>query len=394
MNTRKAFEARQAVVAKLNAANDEVRSEEGPSAEQASAIEALETDLRSATEAMEAAIVADEADKRFADAYAASGFAPVAREERSAADAEIAQLEAFRAGEVRSVDLMPNEVRSLGTGAAEGADTVPSSIYGQIIAGIREFSTVLAAGATVVNTTGGNEISVPGRNAYPSAALVAEKGTYGKSNGTYQENAVLRSYKYGLISQVSNELLADSQFNIAAEVATLGGEAIGMGIGAAFMNGDGTNKPEGITTKAADDTFAGAAAITADELIDVVHSLARPYRSNAAFIIGDDTLKLIRKLKGTDGQYIWQASLTAGEPDTILGHPVYVDSEMAAPTTGNKSVLFGDIKKAFMVRFAGGVNVARSDEYGFDTDLVSWKWSTRVDSAIVLPEAYVLWDQA
>lgn len=394
MNTKKAYEARQSIIAKLQGAQDEVRSEEGPSAEQTATLEGLEADLRSATDFLESAIEMDAADKRFADAYAQSGLQVEVREDAPKTDPEVAALEAFRKGEVRSVDFMPTEVRSIGTGAAEGGAGVPDSIYNQIIKGIREFSTVVQAGATIVNTTGGNEISVPGRNAYPSAALIAEKGTYGKSNGTLQENAVLRAYKYGLISQASMELLSDSQFNMAAEVAELGGEAIGLGIGEAFINGDGVDKPEGITTKAADDSFAGIAAITSDELFDVVHALARPYRSNAVWIMNDSTVKLIRKLKDGNGNYIWQAGITAGEPDTILGHTVYTDPNMAEATTGLKSVLFGDIRKSFMVRMAGGVNVARSDEYAWDTDLVSWKWTTRVDSAIVLPEAYVLYAQA
>ncbi len=394
--TQRAFEVRNKIVQELRSldADIEARSDKSETAEEAAKRETLEGELRKASDAMEAAMAADAEDQRFHDAFAAAGFTPEPSEQRDTpAAAELRALEAFITGEARDVDFMP-ESRSIGKGAAEGGAGVPDSLYGQIIKAIREFSTVVAAGATVLNTSNGNEISVPRRNAYPVAALVAEKGTYGKSNGTLEEALVLRAYKYGLISQASYELLTDSAFNMAAEVAELGGEAIGLGVGAAFMNGTGTNQPEGLASKAADNTFAATTAITADELFDVEHSIKRPYRQNAAFILNDATIKLIRKLKDTDGNYLWRPGITVGAPDTILGYPVFDDSEMATPVAAAKSVIFGDIRKAFMVRFAGGVNVARSDEYAWDTDLVSWKWTTRVDSGIVLPEAYTVWNQA
>lgn len=401
MKTRvqRAFEARQRIIHELRSLDSDIetRSDKTETAEDIAKRESLEAELRAADEAMEAAIDADAQEARFASAYQAAGFRGTNTEERqapSALDRDLEAVEKFRDGELRHVDFMPTEVRSIGKGAGEGAATVPNSLYGQIIKAVREFSTIMAAGATVVNTTNGNEISFPRRNAYPAATLVAEKGTYDKSNASYAQALVLRAYKYGLISQASEELLTDSGFNMAAEIAELGGEAIALGTGEAFLVGDGVDKPEGIMTKTADLTFAGAAAITADELFDVEHSIKRAYRANAVWVLNDSTIKLIRKLKDTEGNYLWRPGITAGEPDTILGYRVFDDPVIAGPAADAKTVLFGDIRRAFTVRFAGGVRVERSDEYAWDSDLVSWKWSVRVDSGLVLPEAVCVAKQA
>jgi len=98
----------------------------------------------------------------------------------------------------------------------------------------------------------------------------------------------------------------------------------------------------------------------------------------------DSTLKAVRKLKegGSSGQYLWQPGLQAGQPDTLMGRPVYTDPNIAAIGTGNRIVVFGD-PRAFFVRIAGGVQVSRSDDYAFNTDLVTWRFVLRADSAVV-----------
>ena len=306
---------------------------------------------------------------------------------------ELRSLEAFLTGDAKSASFMPAEVRSALQTDNTGGNTVPDTMYNEIIKAAIERSSVVARLAKVINTAGGGTINIPKRVNVPTAALVAEGGTYGKSDGTFG-TAALGAHKYGFISQASTELVQDSAFNVAAEISEMGGDAIATALGAVFLAGDGSAKPEGILNHAVTGSFAAAAAITADEIFDVVHSLTTPYRQNAGFVVNDSTVKMLRKLKDTTDQYIWQPGLVAGAPDRLLGYPVYAEFGMPAATTGLKSMIFGDIGRAMMVRFAQGVQVVRSDEYAFDTDLISWKWSVRADSKIIDDTAVVVWAQA
>lgn len=122
--------------------------------------------------------------------------------------------------------------------------------------------------------------------------------------------------------KVSEELLNDSVFDLESYISREFARRIGAKEEEAFFTGDGSGKPLGILASSGGAetgiTAASATAITADELIDLFYSLKSPYRRNAVWVLNDSTIKAIRKLKDSNGQYLWQPSLTAGTPDTIL----------------------------------------------------------------------------
>ena len=89
-------------------------------------------------------------------------------------------------------------------------------------------------------------------------------------------------------------------------------------------------------------TTASTTAITLDEVIDLYYSLKSPYRSKSVFITNDLTVKAIRKLKDTTGQYLWQPSIREGTTDTLLGKPVYTSAYMPAIAASAKTIAFGD----------------------------------------------------
>jgi HK97 family phage major capsid protein len=153
------------------------------------------------------------------------------------------------------------------------------------------------------------------------------------------------------------------------------------------MTGTGTNQPRGIVTDATLGVTGGtgvAGAASADNLIDLFYSVIAPYRTSPAtkWIMRDSSVATIRKLKYTTGEYVWQPALTAGAPDTIMGKQVLTDPNIAATALAAKSILFGDMSQ-FFVRFAGGVRFERSDDYAFNTDLVTFRALLRADSALV-----------
>jgi HK97 family phage major capsid protein len=147
---------------------------------------------------------------------------------------------------------------------------------------------------------------------------------------------------------VSNELLNDSVFNIEDYIAKEFSRRIGAKEEEAFFTGNGTNKPTGILDETGGGqvgaTTANATAITFDEVMDLYYSLKSPYRNKAVFMLNDATVKALRKLKDGNGQYLWQNSVVAGTPDTILNRPVYTSSFMPTAAAGAKTMVFGDLK--------------------------------------------------
>ena len=156
--------------------------------------------------------------------------------------------------------------------------------------------------------------------------------------------SIIGAYKLAAYKS-SEELLNDSVFNLQSYIAKEFGRRIGAKEEEAFFTGDGAGKPTGIfnTLNGAQlgVTAASATAITADEIMDLFYSLKSPYRKKAIFVMNDATVKAIRKLKDGNGQYLWQPSITAGTPDTILNRPL--KTSVYVPTINCcKDIAFGD----------------------------------------------------
>lgn len=270
--------------------------------------------------------------------------------------------------------------------AGAGANTVPTTFYERLVQHMIEVSAVMQAGATILNTSGGETIQVPKTTTHSTAAIVTEGGTISPSDPAFGQ-IPLGAYKYGTLIQVSRELLDDTGVDLEGYLAMQAGRALGNAFGAHAITGTGTTQPRGVVT----DATLGKTGVTGvvgafngDDLIDLFYSVIAPYRASAAtkWIMADSSVAIARKLKDTTGQYIWQPGLTADAPDTILGKQVLTDPNVAAAALNAKSVLFGDFSQ-FFIRLAGGVRFERSDDYAFNTDLVTFRALMRADSALV-----------
>ena len=269
--------------------------------------------------------------------------------------------------------------------AGAGLNLVPTSFQRELITALRDFG-VMRQLATVVTTDSGEALQWPGFSAHGTAAWVAENGSYTASDETASQST-LNAYKAGTLMKVSEELLADSAFDLDAYARQEFGQRIGVLENTAYVTGDGSGKPTGVTTQAsAGATTAGASAITSDELLDLFHSLSPPYRRNASFVLNDSTIKLIRKLKDTTGQYVWQPGLQAGQADSLLGKPVYADPDMPAATTGLVSVLFGDFSY-YKIRDVNGIAFQRLNELYAENGQVGFKAYHRTDGKLLLTAA-------
>lgn len=293
-------------------------------------------------------------------------------------------------GTERHFDVMPpaqvNFRDLLTTTGAAGGDTVPTSFFERLMAHLIETSAILQAGAFVLNTGSGEPLQVPKTTAHSAAAIVTEGTAIPESDPAFAQ-VVLAAFKYGALIQVSRELVDDTGVDLEGYLSFQAGRALGNALGANAITGTGVGQPRGIITDATTGvTGAGGAsgAFTADDLIDLFHSVIPPYRSSAAagWLLNDQGVAAARKLKLTDGQFIWTPGLQAGDPDTLLGKRVYIDPNVPAPAVDTDSVVFGDISQYF-VRFAGGVRFERSDAFAFGSDLVTFRALLRADGALI-----------
>jgi HK97 family phage major capsid protein len=150
------------------------------------------------------------------------------------------------------------------------------------------------------------------------------------------------------------------------------------------MVGDGSAKPTGLVPSLSVGlTAAGAAAITAAELISLQHSVIAPYRANGVWLMKDATFALLRKLVDTTGQFLLQPGLQLNAPDVLLGRPVYVDPDVPAATTGLRSVVFGDIRRAYTIRDVNGVAFQRLEELYALNGQVGFRANHRTDGKLM-----------
>lgn len=308
-------------------------------------------------------------------------------QERSEAD----EVRAFVMGEKRSIEIAPNpaEVRANTVGSPTGGgNTVPTSFYGQLVEHMIEVSAILSAGPTVLSTSSGETIEVPTTTAHSTASITPEGSAIGESHPTFAKRT-LGAYKYGVLLQASYELLTDTGVNLLGYLAMQAGRALGNKFGEDLVTGNASGKPSGILhTTSAGKTGADAVGgkFTAEDLIDLFYSVIGPYRNSASasWIMNDSALANARKLRenGSTGAFLWQPALTQGAPDLILGKAVHTDPYMPDVAAEAESVLFGDISSYF-VRLAGGVRFERSDDYAFNTDLVTFRALIRGDGVQV-----------
>ena len=168
--------------------------------------------------------------------------------------------------------------------------------------------------------------------------------------------------------------------------------------GQAFINGDGTNKPFGFLTYVEGGanaskhpfgaikvkTTAATAAITSDELVDLVYMLPSAFRQGARWVMNNTTLGVIRKMKDGDGNYLWQPSFQVGQPSMLLGHPVTEMPGMPDIGAGNLPIAFGDFKRGYLIVDRTGTRVLR-DPYS-NKPYVHFYTTKRVGGGVQNPE--------
>jgi len=270
----------------------------------------------------------------------------------------------------------------------DGGFLVPLEFEREIVRVLDE-ENVIRRLAKVITTH--HERKIPVALGHSVAQWTTENSAYTESNPTFGQKQI-DAYKLTDLCRVSVELLKDSTFDIEAYLRQEFARAFGIAEEEAFCVGNGTTQPTGIFTANGGTvgvTAASATAITADEIISLVHALKAPYRKNAKFLMNDATVALLRKLKDQNGQYLWQPSIQAGTPNRLLGYEIYTSPYVPVAEAGTLTVAFGDFKN-YWIGDRAGRTVQRLNELYATNGQIGYVATERVDGKVILPEAIQL----
>jgi HK97 family phage major capsid protein len=315
--------------------------------------------------------VARRQEERAAEvAQAAGSFVPAVE-----ASDDNAILRSIAMGEMRG-----HEFRAALT-PTSGSGVVPYDFYNQVFQ-ILQNTNPLFQTSTIINTAGGNTLQVPQVTAYSSNGQFAAGSAISESNPTLS-NVNLGAWKFGSLVSLSNEIIADAGVNLLDLVARIGGTQIAYDAGAALTTGTGTTQPTGIVTAAGSGVTgtATSGSPTYENLVDLAYSVAGDQRSRYGFMASTTALAAIRKIKDGAGNYVFTPSISVDGRDFLLGTPIYENASMAAvaATAASKSIVYGKLDD-FIVRQAGGIQVATSTDYAFNQDVTTFRITWRGDS--------------
>ncbi|WP_088724422.1 phage major capsid protein [Thioclava sp. JM3] len=182
-------------------------------------------------------------------------------------------------------------------------------------------------------------------------------------------------HELAAMPKASQRLLDDSAFDVETWLAQRIAEKFARAEAAAFISGDGVDKPTGFLTHpqvgngswtwgslgyvatGADGDFSGANP--ADAVVDLVYALEAEYRANASFVMNSKTAGAVRKMKDADGRFLWTDGLAAGEPARLMGYPVLIAEDMPDIASDSFAIAFGDFEAGYTVAERPDLRVLR-----------------------------------
>lgn len=394
------IEKREQLVAEARSALDEIKKNTDDA--RAAELEKRHDDIMAEFDKIDAQIAREkrmaDAEKRAAEERARNRPSPGDGEGRGRDDGEpVTYRHAFHryvqvAGDLSALSpeeraalqggSAPKEIRAqttTGGGGAAGGYTVPTELNNQLVRTMKMWGPMYDDDiCTVMNTSGGNPIDIPTIDdtavavaQHTEAGSVTDDGGVDATFGKKTLNAFAYDTEW---VRFSWELAQDSIFNFESLLGDLLGQRLGRRANTELTVGDGDGDPNGIVTASAKGKdAAAAAALTYDEIIDLVHSVDPAYRTSpkARFMFNDTTLGVLRKLKDGEGRYIWtQGDVQNGVPGTILGYRYSINQAMANVAAGQKSIVFGDFGKYFVRKVGGVVMFVARERFAPDIGLL------------------------
>jgi len=245
-----------------------------------------------------------------------------------------------------------------------------------------------------IRTTASKSVLMPRRKTTPTALWKGETQTAEETNSTYGLERVTPE-KLTAVIVITNEDLEDSDFNLEQEIISDAREQFEKAEGAAFVVGDGDNKPDGFLQDADVLTVESAAVgvLDGDDLLSLFYKVKTSYAmsANAAFLMNRTTLGIVRKLKDEQGAYLFSPAGTfADKPyGTINNVRVIEAHDMPDIANGSTPVAFGDWKRGYKIIDRKEISILRDQYTRAKQGEIEFVLHKRVSGKVVLPEALV-----
>jgi HK97 family phage major capsid protein len=299
---------------------------------------------------------------------------PVLGGERKAFDPHQSERKARFDRYVRKGDGLDIEVKAMSEGSnADGGYTVPLEIERTIDRVLSQASPIRAIAG--VRQIGGGTYRKPITTAGAASGWVGETGSISQTGTPTLAALDFPAMELYAMPAATQTLLDDSQVDIEQWLADEVQIVFAEQEGAAFVNGDGSNKPKGFLhyTNVADASWSwgnigyiasgadGAFATDdpSDALLTLAYAPKQGYRANGRWVMNRKTESTVRKFKDTNGNYIWQPGAAAGQPATIFGYAVTESEDMPDIASGSTSIAFGDFARGYLIVDRIGIRVLR-----------------------------------
>lgn len=301
--------------------------------------------------------------------------------------------------------VIPAEKKALSTATdADGGYAVPMEIDGAIESLLLEISPMRQLARVVPASTSDFKTLVNKRGT--ASGWVGEEDTRGETGTPDLAEVVYPSGEIYAFPMATQRSLEDMAFDAEAWLQTEIADEFALKEGAAFVTGNGTNKPKGILAYTTAATADGVRAFgtlqhlvttsdsgfpasnPGDVLIALMHSLRSGYRRGAAWMMNTNTLSVIAKMKDGQGNYLWRPAIAEGNPSTLLGYPVYEDENMPDIATNALPIAFGNFQRGYTIVDRTGTSILR-DPYT-KKGYVGFYSRKRVSGAVVNSEAIKL----
>ena len=391
MNAKQMREKRGALVEQMQgmvaAAKAEGRNLSNEENEKFDAISNEVDELRSSAARIERA---EELKKEMATkAEELRDAAPAAKvEARDAFNAYLRKgMNGINAGEARALAELRGTDTQITTNDGLGGFLVPEN-WSDFVSATELFKSDIEQVATVIRTANGQHFNLPANDDTAVVAAILGEGTAETVSDMTFTNVKFEPFTYSSkIVKVSNQLISDNAFDLGSFVGGQLANRLKRGINAHLTTGDASSKPQGIVTGSTlGVTAASATAVTINEVMSLFYQVDASYRNapGAGWMMNSATAKAIRVLGfGSSNDFpAYVPGMSVGEPDMLFGKPVYINEDMAGIATGNKSIIFGDLKQ-YYVHEAGGVQLLRLSERFADALSTGYIAYRRVDGNVL-----------
>lgn len=272
------------------------------------------------------------------------------------------------------------KVLSEGTDA-DGGYLVPQDFYRQLVVEMAEENQL--RGEVFVVPMKGKTLTIPKLDHGPDTYWTAEGATKSTTTADFSQPSIT-AYKLASIIYMTDELMDDAAFSLTEILVKLFAEKIAEKEETAIVAGTGSGQPTGLVVAGTISTVTCSGNLDFDDIIDLIYALPKKYRKKAKFLVHNNNVRELRKIKDSDGKYIWSDPTQPGMLPTLYGYPVLETYDI-----GEDKILFGDLKTTYWLgdRQRMTVKVTNDTETTFTKDETAIRVVERVGGTVVVPNA-------